>query len=169
MGYTHFWYRPQILDGEKFEAAAVDFERVFRAWKERSPGQTLTNKEFRGTRVQDLEINSRLVYFNGGCETFMIGRISDGRVKADGLVFEFCKTAALPYDLPVMCCLLVFKHHFGDGFKVSSNGRDPEWTPAYKLVKEVLDYPENWRFSEGHEEDGIWVDSYLVAEAGIPA
>ena len=55
-----------------------------------------------------------------------------------GLHFGFCKTDRLPYDLCVQACLIVFNHHLGAGFAVSSDGADPEWDRARNLCHAIL-------------------------------
>ena len=50
-----------------------------------------------------------------------------------------CKTNQKPYDLPVCEVLLILKHHYKDGFDVSSDGL---WVGKEDLVSKTLD--GNW-------------------------
>ena len=95
------------------------------------------------------DFNDDVVWFNGikddGHETFFIPRVfdTDGYCHTDdeGRFFAFCKTARKPYDLPVCCCLLIFKQHFGDDFILSSGGEfDEEWREARDEVEKILGY-----------------------------
>ena len=52
--------------------------------------------------------------------------------------FNFCKTAAKPYDL-VVTAILVLAEHFSEGhFKVSSDGDPEDWAEGLALAREVV-------------------------------
>lgn len=61
-----------------------------------------------------------------------------------GLRFACCKTYRCPYDVAVCACLVVFNHHFGPKFRVSSDGdlNEASWPNAVKLCQKVLGYGE---------------------------
>lgn len=75
---------------------------------------------------------------DGSYETFAIAR--EEAPHEDGLVFGCCKTNYRPYDLDVQCCLIVFKHHFGEAFNVSSDGEPDDWKEAQDVCTLALGY-----------------------------
>jgi len=81
----------------------------------------------------------------GDCshETFRIERVyspCEWEEAKNGLYFSFCKTAFKPYDLAVIACLIVFKHHFGNEFKVTTDGGDQHWFDGKMICAMVLNY-----------------------------
>lgn len=88
----------------------------------------------------------------GDCshETFRISRVynpEDWEKPQDGMYFSFCKTAFKPYDLAVIACLIVFKHHFGDEFKVTTDGEDQHWFDGKMVCALVLNYGIGYKVS----------------------
>lgn len=80
---------------------------------------------------------------DGDCshETFMIKRVVYDKTPAqDGKVFDCCKTAYKPYDLVVMCCLLLAKKHFGDSIIIKSDGTLNQWKDAFYTINKLFDY-----------------------------
>ena len=148
MGYTHYFYRPVTLDAAKFKAAVEDFKKLLPNIGDRKIGLAGWNGK------GEPEITEDRIRFNGmernGHETFHIPVVYGERDlhPEDPLKFSFCKTAQKPYDLGVTACLVIFKHHFGKDFKVSSDGDLGDWKSAIDLVGEVLGYTEAWEFSE---------------------
>ena len=153
MGYTHSWYRPRRLDAATFEHATLDIQMLY-------------NSFLKPRLFKSFSIGPDFVRIEGGGETFQVEALSMERER-NGIVFEFCKTQHLPYDLPVMCCLLVFRHHLGPTFKVCSNGDLPNWQPAIDLVSKVLGWKSTWPFHE-EEKDGL-VDRWIVETQAAPA
>ena len=93
---------------------------------------------------------SDAVIFNGAGgnahETLAVYLIESDR--GDGRpVFSFCKTAHKPYDLAVQITLIIFHHHLGDIFHVSSDGADAEWATARQLCHHHLGYGEDFRLA----------------------
>ena len=62
--------------------------------------------------------------------------LADGRAS----VWRWCRTDRRPYDLAVMCVLIVAREHFGPSFLVDSNGDEPQWLEARLLCERVLGY-----------------------------
>lgn len=134
MGHTHYWWREPVLDAPRFIAAAEDCRSVMDAVKKR--GIAITGPSGTGQAPRP---SAAGVFLNGdpAYEAFEVGRISDGRLRKLGLrllVFEFCKTRRLPYDLAVTACLLVLKYHLGRQFVVHTDGSAEDWAPAIELV-----------------------------------
>jgi len=159
MGFSHYWYRPQILDGDKFKAATEDFRKMLPVFKKM--GIILIDTYERRSKPA---LTAHLIHFNGkpGVEDFFIEAMFTDRRSSSGKYFAFCKTGHQPYDFAVMCALLIFKHHFGEPFKVSSDGRLPLWTPAINAVREHLGYTEWWDWKEEEEESEGFVDRFLI-------
>jgi hypothetical protein len=92
------------------------------------------------------------VWFNGegedGHETFHVPREFEPtewaslRRNGRGPWPDFCKTDRKPYDLAVCCCLLIFRHHSGKQFGLTSDGHDYEesWPQAREVCQRVLGY-----------------------------
>jgi hypothetical protein len=146
MGYTHSWIRPRELDREKFSAAAADCRRVCEA-----SGVALRGIEGAAEPV----FADQIVAFDGGCEWFIVQCICDDRSPErpcrdkPGMHFGFCKTEHLPYDSCVQACLIVFSHHLGIGFTVSSDGHDSDWEPARQLCQSSLGYESSFTLVDG--------------------
>lgn len=145
MGYTHFWMRPNELDREQFAAAARDCRAVC---------------EESGVKLQGIEgredpiFERFIVAFNGGCEAFVVqcicGPDSPERPRRDGsgAHWGFCKTEQSPYDICVEACLIVFNHHFGIDFTVSSDADSSEWIAARELCQRALGYGKSFSLAD---------------------
>ena len=59
---------------------------------------------------------------------------------AVGRYFEFCKTAYKPYDLAVIICLLIAKHHLKEQILISSDGAIDNWRDAMLVCQKILGY-----------------------------
>jgi len=57
-----------------------------------------------------------------------------------GLYFEFCKTAYKPYDLAVIICLIIAKHHLKEEIIVSSDGTVDQWKDGMLICQKILGY-----------------------------
>ena len=57
-----------------------------------------------------------------------------------GLYFEFCKTAYKPYDLAVIICLIIAKHHLKEQIIVSSDGTLDQWKDGVLICQKILCY-----------------------------
>ena len=111
-------------------------------------------------KIKDLTCDATGIVFDGGCEWFVFERISEGRDE-DGMVFSFCKTQRLPYNLYVGACLLVFKHHFRS-IKLCPDGRMQDLQPAIDLCKELLGYTEERELRDADDKS----DTYLEPKEG---
>jgi hypothetical protein len=144
LGYTHYYCRPQELDQETFNKAIKDCKSVIEASK------IPVAFEFDDPNKPP-ELSEDQLHLNGvdsdGHETFVIPKYFCGRI-VDGDCFDFCKTSRKPYDLVVMVCLVVFKHHFGDKFVVRSDGYSEEWEPARILCQNTLGYGAEFKLYE---------------------
>ena len=57
-----------------------------------------------------------------------------------GLYFEFCKTAYKPYDLAVIICLIIARHHLKDQILVDSDGTIDNWQDGILICQKTLGY-----------------------------
>jgi hypothetical protein len=138
VGYTHYFERKNVLDPELFVDAMRDCKSVCQrigvplgAWS--------------GKEGEHPLFDAAQILFNGvgddAHETFCVQRVrgeSDVDADPDDLAFDFCKTARKPYDLPVMCCLIILKEYLGDAIMVSSDGDTEDWQPALDKIAEVF-------------------------------
>ncbi|MCE9560508.1 MAG: hypothetical protein K8U57_00495, partial [Planctomycetes bacterium] len=147
MGYTHFASRRKRLPLREFKTAAADCQKVVEAlWSEKG-----IRIQFDRDDPKPAHFGDDSVQFNGvgddAHETFAVER--DYRVESwncdpkrgEGW-FEFTKTARKPYDCAVCACLIVFQHHFGKSYSVSSDGSDDDegWVAAREWCQRVLGY-----------------------------
>ena len=87
---------------------------------------------------------------DGSYETLYIARNCDKSEETDPS-FTFCKTGYRPYDIAVMCCYLLVKHH-DPRVIVSTDGTIDEWRCAEAILRKecgidmdianALKYPE---------------------------
>lgn len=129
MGYTHYFTVEKSFTKEAFKAASKDCavicEKLY---------VPLFGSDGDGSPI----FNAHEISFNGDascddeCEPFVFDDEQSG--------FAFCKTRQKPYDIAVMCCLLVLKKHLGDSLKLGSDGDDECWAPAHKAMETVLGY-----------------------------
>ncbi len=98
MGFTRYWHRPRVMDAARFGAFADACQEACVELDGCLAAPTFTEDEVR---------------FDGspGCETFLVERIAT-RGRGEEPVFEFCKTAHLPYDTAVEQCLRILQEHF---------------------------------------------------------
>lgn len=145
MGYTHYWQRPRTLDRAKLAAAADDCRKVAEIAAER--GIALAGPLGEGSP----EFGPDVIALNGrpDYESFVVERVYTGWRDEDE-VFEFCKTARLPYDAVVTACLVALKHHFGDAFRVSSDGRIEDWAEGLEIAREA-GIEGDWDIVQGDE------------------
>jgi len=60
--------------------------------------------------------------------------------KEIGLYFNCCKTAYKPYDLAVIICLIIAKHHLTKEILVSSDGTLENWKDGMLICQKILGY-----------------------------
>ena len=132
MGYTNYWCCAPKLPAGAFKAAVSDCQKALE-----HAGITLAGPIGIGSPV----FRPDAVAFNGserqGLETFAISRSEPPRNRRE---LYFCKTNHLPYDLCVQVALIVFAHHIGGAFQVSSDGGDADWDAARRICQEHLGY-----------------------------
>ena len=127
MGYTHSWHRPETLDTERFKEFISDCKKIMAlsgtplidGWLgyhgEMVPGKEprTTNNMIRFTAPDAQDIFTIKRRFNPP---------KWQTPDEEGRYFQCCKTIRLPYDTPIVACLLAFKNHFpetsikSDGF-----------------------------------------------------
>ena len=137
MGYTHYWRRAPELPAGTFAAAVNDCQKALP-----HTGIALAGPLGRGRPV----FGPAVIAFNGpgkaGLETF---RIDTAETRGKSPELHFCKTNHQPYDLCVQIALIVFAHHFGEAFQVSSDGAEADWASARRLCQEQLGYGDDFR------------------------
>ena len=148
MGYTHYWYQDENLDGDLFAKASADCEKV-------CAGASI---QFEYDIDKPPVFNADEIRFNGigenGHETFSINRdfkSSYPQTNSKRQFFSFCKTAFKPYDQLVTACLVVLKHHFGDAISISSDGERQDWQKGVDLCQEALGYGADFELRESEE------------------
>ena len=128
MGYTHYWNFIEEPSREKF----IEFAEGVKQW--------VATAQEAGIEIADEEYGDDKIVFNGvganSHETFY--------VSADGVDFNFCKTAQKPYDTAVTASLILAKKIFGDNIKISSDGDWSDWESGQLLYESVYNIqPEN--------------------------
>lgn len=141
MSLTHYWRRPVELDETRFAEALNDFNRFIS-----QSGIHLAGFEGRG----DLTADHDHIVFNGAaphcCEPFEIARVEFDRRGRD-IVFSYCKTQGLPYDMAVRAALIIFNHYFPSKLSVSSDCSDQDWDKARQAVHDALGYGAAFKFT----------------------
>jgi len=146
MGYTHYWYKPSRIETKTFNSIKKDFQKVLPEFKD------IICAEYDKPNEAPI-INSKEIIFNGkegnGHETMFFTKIRTladyEKIKDDGLIFDFCKTARKPYDIAVTCFLIIAKRHLKDSIKVRSDGNLIDWKPAKDLCHSILKYGKTFK------------------------
>lgn len=150
MGYTHYWYTPLKMDPSLFAAFSADAQAL--AYACEIP------------IAEDYDIHrppifsTDKVWFNGigedGHETFGITRTTNRPADRDGLAFDFCKTAAKPYDTLVTAVLMALKYRFGMAVVIASDGDfERDWADGRQLYERVFPgRPQHSPLREDEEE-----------------
>jgi hypothetical protein len=144
MGLTHYWRRPVELEATVFKAAVADIKKVLAEFD-----IPLAGWDGKGKPV----LKHNYVRFNGlgedAHETFGVDRMK--AVDVVDKTSSFCKTARKPYDMAVRVALIIFSHHFGDAFQVTSDddSDDVSWGSARLICGNMLDYGDHFRLYGG--------------------
>jgi hypothetical protein len=129
MGYTHYWTITKELTPAQFTEWADGVKAIVETAIE--AGIQLGN----GLGFDAPNIEETLVAFNGvgegGHETFGIRLGDEG--------FDFCKTAAKPYDAVVTASLIHAKKIFDDAIDIKSDGDWNDWDGGKILYETVFD------------------------------
>jgi len=153
MGYTHYWYRPRILDATRFRDFRIDLEKVVRG---------------SGIPLDNSALTDEGVMIDGRGEPFVIDQCFAGRIRQGNAnrCFAFCKTQHLPYDALVTAALMLAKIHFGDAFDASSDGNeDPtSFDNGKALIKDILGLDVRTSFKEVVHEGDDFPSISLVVE-----
>lgn len=144
MGYTHYWYRTRSFTPAEWKSIKIDCHKIITLCS----GLDI-DLRYEFDRMRHPSITNEHIRFNGqgeqGHETFFMAR----KLKADRdinkPVFDFCKTAAKPYDLAVCLILLRIAHYVPSDFVIKSDGAwDTEWEAARRAYTMLfLDTPAN--------------------------
>ena len=123
MGYTHYWVLTE-------KPSWVEFNEFVEGVK-----QIVETAKDAGIAIADEEYGDDKIVFNG------VGADSHESfyVSADGVDFNFCKTAQKPYDIAVTASLIHAKKVFGDKIKISSDGDWSDWQGGKLLYETVYD------------------------------
>jgi hypothetical protein len=78
----------------------------------------------------------------GDCshETFYFGRHKYDDYNGYRTDLHWCKTARKPYDIAVMCALIIAKYHLGSNIKLLTDGSTNEWKDAEAICNHYLGY-----------------------------
>lgn len=153
MGYTNYWHwDAPIADADTFAAWSKDVRQLLEYLTE--PGKEFPDHlRFFGQEIQNSKdpifcgpdgtgdpiITSEVVAFNGNAsleqdyEAFVIG-FTDLQ---EPLPFAFCKTAAKPYDILVICSLVRLSHYFQD-VVLWSDGEEQAIDLGVKVCRDVF-------------------------------
>ena len=160
MGYTHYW-RPQTpnFNPENF-ARLVDGARKI--------------IEAANVPLADVNIDETGIRFNGvgadAHEDFWLLRDNERD-------FQFCKTAAKPYDIVCVAILCLAYQLLGDEIEISSDGGAADWEDGLRLLWSVFgegDFPFDAagireRFVESYAETDVQAYRRIRADLGLPA
>ena len=129
MGYTHYWRKPNPISLGAWEQIKDDAQKLIAA----SP----VTIQYEDDDVRPPEVSDAHIRFNGvgedSYETFVLDPAMDE--------FQFCKTAAKPYDLIVCAILAVAQEHAGKSIRVSSDGDAGDWKDGIEFASKTLGRP----------------------------
>jgi len=129
MGYTHYWRQYDGFNSDKWDTLVQHSLHLQAA-------------VYSSVKLADVEMSDFQISFNGvspqNHETFTLGRAMPPPNNRDHF-FNFCKTAQKPYDLMVMCVLLVANELEPDVITYATDGAESDWQPAVDLVNKVCD------------------------------
>ena len=115
-------------------------------------GNHKEDSDIGGQWFAGLELKSRTCGGDCSHEPFGLSLVKElGGGGNDKFLFDFCKTAYKPYDLAVICALIIAKHHLKEQIRISSDGTLEQWKDGIVLCEKVLGYGVGFAF---HEEDG---------------
>jgi hypothetical protein len=125
------------------------------AWPAHNAGGFADSPEKNGEWFAGATLVTRCCGGDCSHETFRIERVyrpCEWEEPKKGMYFSFCKTAFKPYDLAVIACLIVFKHHFGNEFTVTTDGEDQHWFDGKMVCAMVLNYGIGYKINVEHAE-----------------
>ena len=133
MGYTHYWRQYNGFNSYEWDKIVLHSLHLQAAI-------------YPDVQLTDAEMSDFAICFNGikpnNHETFALERVMPlpnltDRLPEKDHFFSFCKTAQKPYDLMVMCVLLVANKLEPDVITYATDGEKSDWQPAIILVKNV--------------------------------
>lgn len=135
MGYTHYFElkNQAVVTDEQWASFCEDMQKVF--YQVENRGYPVLQSDMEDGDHPSYFLNSQIICFNGDStkgldhETFFIRKNERG--------FQFCKTAAKPYDEVVCACLILLDQNMPGCFKIQSDGRAEDWQEGLDLVFEA--------------------------------
>ena len=159
MGYTHYYYLPEQIPQDTFDAVVADIRKVAEA----------SGVELSGDweRLIPPVLDDDMVLFNGvgdgAHETFYFSQTwtpaypgREPHTDDEGRIFHFCKTARKFYDIVVTATLIVLKHHLGDAVHIASDGENQHWQPGRDLAQSTLGYGAEYAIQGEGEARGLF-------------
>lgn len=137
MGYTHYWRKTDKSHKlqEEWTTALTHAVNVIQACHH----IVVDQRDWDTFSINGIDDDAH--------EDFRLPREVD---QLDG--FDFCKTAAKPYDV-VVTAILAIMHHFAPGaLEISSDGTPEEWEEGLKLASEVCGVRLACPFEDGEED-----------------
>lgn len=142
MGYTHYWYSPTSMEGEKFDQFAKSMQKLF---VYASKMDIALDYKFHMNPTEEFPV--RYIRFNGQepfdyedaffAEKQYFPPWATEEEKEGGLVFNFCKTAHNPYDRIVLGAINLLKHYFPET-ELSSDGGELAIQSGKDLAEMIL-------------------------------
>ena len=141
MGYTHYWYRPEVIAPAEWRAFVKDAEKIIAA----SPVPLAPISHVGSNLHEFTKLSLGQVRTNGAepddYETFLVERITRRTFNAKGdLVFEFCKTEHRPYDVVVVALLCALKARVPATI-IKSDGKPRDLELGIALYETVIGTP----------------------------
>ena len=122
MGYTHYWTLENAIEQSNWDKFLEGARQI------------IATAIDAGIKIEDNSTDSA-IHNNG------VGALAheDFVISSDDVGFNFCKTAAKPYDAVVTASLIHAKKIFGDAIEVSSDGSWHDWEGGRLLYETVFD------------------------------
>lgn len=138
MGYTHYWKTTKVKETD-YQLALNDIKSIINAYSSEVAKLLDISVEL------DVQNQDGIIDING------VGKLAHENFwlpsKTNSLKnFDFCKTAAKPYDVIVTACLARLSEV--KGVSVSSDGELSDWDKGIKLASAVLGRPIKYKINE---------------------
>lgn len=133
MGYTHYWTFKHtkgsaVRNETKYQQAIKQCNAIISYYSAKFGGLAGYSAHTKG-QYGGIDVNGSR---ENGHENFLLREHF-----SENEAFNFCKTAAKPYDVVVTACLIILANKLGTAISVSSDGNSQDWIAGLQLAQNV--------------------------------
>lgn len=134
MGYTHYWKNKETFTEDQWKKSIDEIKQVLDIISDDVKLTGCMKSEIPILTEEEIRFNG---YEDESHETFLVTPgITD---------FDFCKTAAKPYDVAV-CMALIILNKNNPTFTYSSDGDEGDWSEALAIVNLTLGWNVKFQY-----------------------